>query len=173
MDLEKIKSLALTSHQAEKLLKNYGPNEIKEERKFTFLKSFLSQFNNFLILLLLAASATSFFIGEVLDGVFILAIVILNAFFGLYQEYRAEKSLQSLKKMTVTKVRVIRNGKEEEIDSRHLVPGDIVYLEEGTIIPADGELIAGINLQVNEAILTGESLPVVKNSPPLAENSKS
>ena len=112
--------------------------------------------------MLIAASFISFFIGEILDAIFILAIVILNAFFGLYQEYQAEKSLQSLKKMTITKVRVIRDGKEQEIDSRYLVPGDIVYLEEGSIIPADGELISGMNLQVNEAILTGESMPVIK-----------
>lgn len=163
MDLQKIKKLALTNSKAEKLLKQYGLNEIKEEKKFTLLKSFLSQFNNFLIFLLLFASIISFFIGETLDAVFILVIVFLNAFFGLYQEYQAEKSLQSLKKITTVKVRVIRDGKEQEIDSRYLVPGDIVYLEEGTRIPADGEVLQAINLEVNEAILTGESLPVSKN----------
>ncbi len=162
MDPEKIKPLSLSSPQAEKLLKSYGLNEIKEEKKFTLIKSFFSQFNNFLILLLIGASFVSFFIGEALDAIFILAIVILNAFFGLYQEYQAEKSLQSLKKITITKVRVIRDGQEQEIDSRCLVPGDIVYLEEGTRIPADGQVIQAMNLEVNEAILTGESLPVVK-----------
>lgn len=172
MDLEKIKPLSLTAHQANKLLKEYGPNELKEEKKFTLLKSFLSQFNNFLILLLIAAAFVSFFIGEALDAVFILAIVILNAFFGLYQEYQAEKSLQSLKKMTVVKVRVIRDGQEQEIDSRYLVPGDIVYLEEGTRIPADGEVLQAMNLEVNEAILTGESMPVIKNSKIKHQNAK-
>lgn len=163
MDIEKIKDLGLTTNQVEKLLEKFGLNEIKEEKKFTLLKSFLSQFNNFLILLLMAAAFVSFFIGEVLDAIFILAIVILNAFFGLYQEYQAEKSLQSLKKITITKVRVIRDGKEQEIDSRYLVPGDIVYLEEGTRIPADGEVLQAMNLEVNEAILTGESMPVAKS----------
>lgn len=162
MDPEKIKHLSLTTNHAVKLLQKYGLNEIKEDKKFTFLKSFVSQFNNFLILLLVAAASVSFFIGEILDAVFILTIVILNAFFGLYQEYQAEKSLQSLKKITVTKVRVIRDGKEQEIDSRYLVPGDIVYLEEGSKIPADGEVLQAMNLEVNEAILTGESMPVVK-----------
>jgi len=157
------RKLGLTSKEAEKLLKIYGPNEIREEKKFTLLKSFLSQFNNFLILLLIAAALVSFFIGETLDALFILAIVILNAFFGLYQEYQAEKSLSSLKKMTKTMVRVFRDGKEEEIDSRYLVPGDIVFLEEGTKIPADGQVIETYNLEVNEAMLTGESMPVVKN----------
>jgi len=156
------KNLGLSSNEAEKLLKTYGLNEIREEKKFTLLKSFLSQFNNFLILLLIAASAVSFFIGEILDAAFILAIVILNAFFGLYQEYQAEKSLASLKKITKTMVRVFRDGKEQEIDSRYLVPGDVVFLEEGTKIPADGEVIEAYNLEVNEAMLTGESMPVVK-----------
>jgi len=157
------RKLGLTSKEAEKLLKQYGLNEIHEEKKFTLIKSFLSQFNNFLILLLIGASIVSFFIGETLDAIFILAIVILNAFFGLYQEYQAEKSLASLKKMTKTMVRVYRDGKEQEIDSRYLVPSDVVFLEEGTKIPADGEVIEAYNLEVNEAMLTGESLPVVKN----------
>lgn len=98
--------------------------------------------------------------------------MILNAFFGLYQEYQAEKSLQSLKKMTQTMVRVIRDGKEQEIDSRYLVPGDIVYLEEGSKIPADGEVIESMNLEVNEAMLTGESLPVIKNAKIKIQNAK-
>jgi len=157
------RKLGLTSKEAEKLLEKYGLNEIREEKKFTFLKSFFYQFNNFLILLLIGASFVSFFIGETLDAFFILAIVILNAFFGLYQEYQAEKSLASLKKMTKTMVRVYRDGKEQEIDSRYLVPSDVVFLEEGTKIPADGEVIEAYNLEVNEAMLTGESMPVVKN----------
>jgi len=157
------RKLGLTSKEAEKLIQQYGLNEIHEEKKFTLIKSFLSQFNNFLILLLIGASIVSFFIGKTLDTIFILAIVILNAFFGLYQEYQAEKSLASLKKMTKTMVRVYRDGKEQEIDSRYLVPSDVVFLEEGTKIPADGEVIEAYNLEVNEAILTGESLPVVKN----------
>lgn len=164
MDLEKIKHFSLTNSQAEKLLKKYGLNEIKEEKKFTLLKSFFSQFNNFLILLLIAASIISFFVGETLDAVFILIIVVLNAFFGLYQEYQAEKSLQSLKKITTIKVRVIRDGKEQEIDSRYLVPGDVIYLEEGNLIPADGEVLQAMNLEVNEAILTGESMPIAKSN---------
>lgn len=169
MDL-KIKGL--TTHQAKKLLEKYGLNEIKEEKKFTLIKAFISQFNNFLIILLIGASIISFFIGETLDAIFIIIIVILNAFFGLYQEYQAEKSLQSLKKMTQTMVRVIRDGKEQEIDSRYLVPGDIVYLEEGTKIPADGEVIESMNLEVNEAMLTGESLPVAKNAKTKMQNAK-
>lgn len=163
MDKEKIVHLALTTHQAEKLLAQYGKNEIKEEKRFTLLKSFLNQFNNFLILLLLGATGISFFIGETVDAFFILAIVILNALFGLYQEYQAEKSLSSLKKIAITKVRVIRDRKETEIDSRYLVPDDIIYLEEGNKIPADCQLLQTSHFEVNEAVLTGESLPVMKN----------
>ncbi|MCS6956274.1 MAG: cation-translocating P-type ATPase [Patescibacteria group bacterium] len=153
----------LSSIEAEKLLKINGLNEIKEQKKFTFIKAFLSQFNNFLIILLLVSAIISFFVGEALDGFFILTIVILNAFFGVYQEYQAEKSLKSLKKMTQTMVRVIRDGKEQEIDSRYLVPEDVVYLEEGSKVPADGEVLEAMNLEVNEAMLTGESLPIGKN----------
>ncbi|GAB4219839.1 MAG: calcium-translocating P-type ATPase, PMCA-type [Candidatus Microgenomates bacterium] len=162
MDAKTLKGL--TSAQAKQLLEKYCLNEIKEEKKFTLIKAFLSQFNNFLILLLIASATISFFVGETLDAIFILLIVILNAFFGVYQEFQAEKSLKSLKKMTQTMVRVIRDGKEQEVDSRFLVPGDIIYLEEGSKVPADGELIEGMNLEVNEAMLTGESMPVIKNS---------
>ena len=157
------KKLGISSKEAEKLLKTYGPNEIRKEKKFTLIKSFLSQFNNFLVLLLITSSIISLSLGKIIDSIFILLIVVLNALFGLYQEYQAEKSLASLKKMTKTMVRVFRDGKEKEIDSRYLVPGDVVYLEEGTKIAADGQLIEVYNLEVNEAMLTGESLPVLKN----------
>ncbi len=83
--------------------------------------------------------------------------------FGLYQEYQAEKSLMSLKRFTVVKIRVILDGKEEEIDSKYIVPGDIIYLEEGSKIAADGEVVESANLEVNESILTGESIPVTKS----------
>src|SRR3989338_2035773 len=162
MDNEILKK-ALTTKQAEKLLQEYGLNEIKETRKFTLLQSFISQFDNFLTLLLIAAGFVSFFIGEKIDSIFIFLIVILNACFGMYQEFKAEKALSSLKKMTISKIRVIREGKEEEIDSRFLVPGDLAYVEEGTKIPADCQIVQSRHLEINEASLTGESLPVVKS----------
>jgi Ca2+-transporting ATPase len=163
MEKDQIIALSLSSHQVEKLLKQYGRNEIKEKKRFTLIKSFLNQFNNFLILLLLAATAVSFLVGETLDAIFIFAIVILNALFGLYQEYQAEQSLSSLKKIAVTKTRVIRDKKEIEIDSHELVPGDIIYLEEGAKIPVDARLLQTTHFEVNEAALTGESLPVPKD----------
>lgn len=152
----------LTSYKAKELLKQYGPNVITERQKKSFFFKFIEQFNDFLTILLLSASGISFFIGEMVDAILILLIVVLNAIFGLYQEAKAEESIAALKSMTVTKVRVVRDGKEIEIDSHYLVPGDVVFIEEGTKIPADGKVIESVNLEINEASLTGESLPVVK-----------
>lgn len=154
----------LTSHQAKQLLFKFGLNVITEQKKKSLYIKFFEQFNNFLTLLLIGAAIISFLIGEKIDGGLILAIVILNAFFGLYQEIKAEESIAALKKMTVTKIRVIRDGRELEIESQFLVPGDIIYVEEGTKIPADGKIIETKHLEINESALTGESLPVVKKS---------
>lgn len=152
----------LTSNQANQFLTQYGPNVISEPPKKNIFVKFFEQFNNFLTMLLIGASVFSFFLGEGIDGILIIAIVILNAFFGLYQEAKAEESLKALKQMTVTRVRVIRDGTQIEIDGKFLVPGDIVYIEEGVKIPADGIVIESINLEVNESALTGESLAIVK-----------
>lgn len=152
----------LTSIEAEKLLKQYGLNELTEKDKPSFLVRFLSQFNNFLTLLLIGAAVLSFFVGETVDGSLILGIVILNALFGLYQESKAEAAIAALKSIAITKVRVLRDGQETELDSRYLVPGDMIFVEEGTKIPSDGVYQEGRNFEVNEAPLTGESLPVPK-----------
>lgn len=152
----------LTSTQVSQSLNKYGLNIITEQKKKSFLLKFFEQFNNFLTILLIGAAVLSFLLGESLDGGLIIGIVILNGLFGLYQEAKAEESLAMLKKMTVTKVRVIRDEKEIEIDSKYLVPGDLVYLEEGIKVPADGIVTKSINLEINESALTGESFPVVK-----------
>ena len=164
MEQSQLFSKGLLSQKAVDLLKQYGYNEISDVKQFTLIKSIIGQFDNVLILLLIAAGGVSFFVGERLDSLFIFLIVILNAFFGLYQEFKAEKALSYLKKLTVTTIRVIRDGKEQQIDSRYLVPGDLIYIEEGAKIPADCQVVETRNLEVNEAALTGESLPVVKNS---------
>ncbi|OGM24661.1 hypothetical protein A2627_02585 [Candidatus Woesebacteria bacterium RIFCSPHIGHO2_01_FULL_39_28] len=153
----------LTSQKAKELLRLYGPNEIKHPKRFTFLRSFVSQFRSFLVLLLIAAAATSLLIGDNTDALFILFIVLLNALFGFYQEYKAEKALTALKNLAVTTVRVIRDGHEEELDNRYLVPGDVIYLEQGAKIPADSKLLESWHLEINEASLTGESFPVEKD----------
>src|SRR3989339_681604 len=152
----------LTSVQVSQLLTQYGLNVITEQKKKSIFVKFFEQFNNFLTILLIGAAVFSFLLGETLDGGLIIGIVILNAFFGLYQEAKAEESLKALKEMTITKVRVVRDGQQIEIDSKFLVPGDAVYLEEGIKISADGEIVESINLEINEAALTGESLSVSK-----------
>ncbi|MFA5770094.1 MAG: cation-translocating P-type ATPase [Patescibacteria group bacterium] len=152
----------LTSLQVSQFLNKYGLNVITEQKKKSIFVKFFEQFNNFLTILLICAALLSFLLGETLDGGLIIGIVILNGLFGLYQEAKAEESLKVLKNMTVTKVRVIRDEKEIEIDSKFLVPGDLVYLEEGVKVPADGEVVKSINMEVNESALTGESFPVVK-----------
>lgn len=157
-----IRNLGLSSKKAAKLLHTVGLNQLGEESKFDVLKSFFSQFNNFLIIILIAAAIISFLLGESLDAVLILAIVIINAFFGFYQEFKAEKSLTILKNMVESMVRVIRDGHEVVIEAKFLVPGDLIFLEEGSKIPADGEVVKSSHFEVNEAVVTGESLPVTK-----------
>ncbi|MBI4973036.1 cation-translocating P-type ATPase [Candidatus Roizmanbacteria bacterium] len=152
----------LTSDQAISLLKQYGPNTLEVKKKKNIFLTFFGQFNNFLTILLIVAAFASFFIGEAIDGSLILAIVVLNACFGIYQEAKAEGAIAALKKITVSKVRVIRDGIQIEIQSQDLVPGDICFIEEGVKIPADGIIVESMNLEVNESVLTGESMPVPK-----------
>lgn len=154
----------LSGPEAADLLKQYGENSLTEKKKKSFLATFLEQFEDFLTILLLIAAVLSFFIGEAVDGSLIVAIVILNAFFGIYQEAKAESAIAALKKITVTKIRVIRDGIQQEIESRFLVPGDVCFIEEGVKIPADGKVGDVMNLEINESVLTGESLPVPKTA---------
>ena len=121
----------LTTIESEKRLKKYGANELSGQSKASVRSIFFRQFKNFLVLLLLIASLISFFVGEALDAIIILLILFMNILLGFFQEYKAENALESLKKLTVSRVRVIREGKEQLIDSKHLVPGDIVKIEEG------------------------------------------
>jgi len=152
----------LSSTQALEKLREVGFNEITAKQKRTTLTIFLEQFPTFLNLILLLAAVFSFFLGDVLNGAFILAIIILNGVFGFIQEYRAEKSLEKLKSYVSPLVRVFRDGKEQEIPAKELVPEDIMTLSEGDRIAADGIIIKEADLEVDEAILTGESLPIRK-----------
>lgn len=154
----------LTSQQAQQLLSEQGTNTIQEKHTASLWKKFFEQLSSVLILLLIFASIFSFFIGEYVDGSLILIIVFLNALFGVYQEHKADQAVESLKKFTVATVRVKRDGKEQVIESKYLVPGDIVFLEEGDKVPADAEVLECIRLEVNEASLTGESVPVIKTN---------
>lgn len=154
---------SLSSIDAEKRLEEYGRNIIDSRSSTTTLDIFLSQFPTFFNVILILAAGFSFFVGERIDGLFILAIIILNSIFGFIQEYNAEKSLEKLKNYTTQVVRVLRNGKEVQIDSQEVVPDDIIILLEGDRIPADGKLLNSFDMEIDEAILTGESLPVRKN----------
>lgn len=154
----------LNTTEVESNLAKYGANELTEEKGKSFLSKVKDQFSDFLVLILIGAALVSIFVGEVQDAVVILAIVIVNAFLGLYQEGRAQKSLDALKKMASPNAKVVRNGRTEVIPSSNLVPGDLVLLDAGDIIPADLRLVESSNLKIEEASLTGESVPVEKKS---------
>ena len=143
-------------------LKQYGSNSIETTRKTTYLQKFLGQFADVMILVLLAAAAISGAVGELSDTVVILIIVILNAIIGSVQEYRAEHALEALRRLTTPNAHVRRGGGIQNIPVEELVPGDIVFLEAGNIVPGDLRLFETVDLEVEEAALTGESLPVVK-----------
>lgn len=164
------KDLGLSEEAVKESLETKGYNELKEEKAKSFLSKVLAQFNDFLVIILIVASIISFIAGETVDSIVILAIVVVNAFLGLYQEGKAEKSLEALKKMASPNAKVIRNGGTTIVPANTLVPGDIVILETGDIIPADLRLIQSSNLKVDEASLTGESLPVEKNIQVLEED---
>jgi P-type Ca2+ transporter type 2C len=154
----------LTNAEAEKRLQQYGPNEIAATKKNSTVVLFLHQFKDFMILVLMAAAIISGLMGDVTDTIVIIAIVILNAIVGFIQEYRAEKAMEALKKMTVTSVKAARNNSVTTISSAMLVPGDIIFLEAGNAVPADIRLTEAIQLKINEASLTGESLAVEKQT---------
>ena len=154
----------LSSGSAQSKLETFGPNELKEQEGKSFLQKLIAQFSDFLILILIAAALISVFVGEAKDAIVIMSIVIINALLGLYQEGKAEKALEALKKMASPTAKVLRDGNPQEISSSQLVPGDLVILETGDIIPADLRLVESSNLKVEEASLTGESVPVEKRA---------
>lgn len=155
----------LTSVQAEERLAEYGRNELEEGEKKSFLQKFLDQFKDLMIIILLAAatlSVTTEGMHGLTDAIIILLVVVLNAAFGVYQEGQAEAAIEALKSMSSPLARVRRDGHVKEVDSKELVPGDIVLLEAGDIIPADMRLLEASSLKIEEAALTGESVPVDK-----------
>jgi Ca2+-transporting ATPase len=153
----------ITAPEAEKRLKVYGLNEIAEGKKGPAWMLFLYQFKNFMIIVLIAAAVISAFVGDITDTLVIVAIVILNAIVGFVQEYRAEKAMEALKNMAVSNARVVRNNTIATLSSMYLVPGDLILLEAGDVVPADVRLSETIQLWLNESSLTGESAAVEKN----------
>ncbi|NCO23684.1 MAG: calcium-translocating P-type ATPase, SERCA-type [Candidatus Infernicultor aquiphilus] len=156
--------IGLSSPEVKKRLDEVGPNQLEEKKGRTPWDMFLGQFKDVLVLILLISALVSFILGEVSDAMVIAIILILNATLGVVQEYKAEKSLAALKKMTTPNALVIRDGKQARIEATQLVPGDIVLLESGDHIPADLRLSMVTSLKIQEAVLTGESLPVEKTA---------
>ncbi len=152
----------LSEFEAESRLKEYGPNYLEKVKRLSGLKIFLSQFKDVIVFILIFAVLVSLFLHEFIDAIVIGAILLLNAVFGFVQEYKAEKSISLLRKLSSPQSKVLRDNKHKIIDSKDLVPGDIVILETGDKLSADGRLIENIDLQVDESILTGESTTVAK-----------
>ncbi len=153
----------LSQGDVQKRLLEYGPNELKEKKKKTVFVMFLDQFKDFMILVLIAAAIISGLIGDPSDTIAIIVIIALNAVIGFVQEYRAEKAMAALKKMAAPTALVLRDGMPANIPASELVPGDIVMLEAGKVVPADMRLVEAAQLKVEEAALTGESVPVEKH----------
>ena len=162
----------LSSQEVKLRLEKYGENKLKSKPKKSFFHLFLSQLKDMLIYVLLGAAAITLFIGEYIDAVIILLVVILNAVIGVVQEYKAEKAVEALQKLSNPKALVKRDGQTLEIQALELVPGDIVILDAGRFVPADLRLIDSANLQIEESALTGESVPSEKSASEIYTNLK-
>ncbi len=159
----------LREEQIESISKIYGKNKLVESKKENLFVKFIKQFNDFMIIILIAAAVLSAIIAYIegtsdyLDSIIILFIVVLNAIMGVIQEAKAEKSLEALKKMSAPSAKVKRDGIIKQIPSTQVVPGDYIIIEAGSYIPADSRLIKSYNLKVEESALTGETVPVLKD----------
>lgn len=162
MAKKKFLEQGLTSSEAQKRLEQFGPNELKKRKEFSSLKLFFSQFKSPLVYILVFAGLVTLFLRDFTDSIVIFAAVFLNTILGFYQERKAQKGLAALRSLLAPKAKVIRDGKHQEIEATKVVPGDLVILTIGARIPADGVLIEATDFSVNEAILTGESMPVSK-----------
>jgi Ca2+-transporting ATPase len=154
----------LTSEEAALRLQRYGPNQLEQAAQPGFLAILWDQLNSFVVILLIVASIVSALLGEWIDASAILAIVVLNTVLGIVQERRAEQALAALKRLAAPEAHVLRDGRRGFLAARDLVPGDIVFLEAGNYVPADVRLLEAVNLRIEEASLTGESMPVQKNA---------
>ena len=151
----------------------YGANEIQAAKRISAWEILLEQFKNILILILLAATAISLFLGHGIESIAIAVIVLFAVLLGFIQEYRAERAIEALKQMAAPTASVLRDGAEVKIPARELVPGDVIILHTGDRMPADARLLEAVNLQVEEAALTGESVAVEKHIEPLPDRHRS
>ena len=154
----------LSPAEARERLRKFGANELIEKPRPGLLALLRDQFDNYLVVILIAAASTALLLGEYFDAIAILCIVALNAVIGVFQESKAEKALAALKEMAAPNAQVLRDGHQVAVPARELVPGDIVLLEAGNYVPADLRLVSTANLTIEEASLTGESVPVEKNA---------
>lgn len=162
----------LAAAEAGARLNQYGPNKLKGKPKKSMIALFFAQLKDMLIYVLLGAAVVTLIVGEYMDAVIILAVVLLNAAIGVFQEHKAEKAIEALQQMTTPRSLVRRDGEVKEIDSGDIVPGDIVILDAGRYIPADLRLLESANLQIEESALTGESVPSDKNADALHKDPK-
>lgn len=169
-ELDTNASVGLSSDNVQKRLEEYGPNELKDSESHSWWVILLSQFKDVMIIILILAAIVSFAVGEHTDAYVILAIIIGNAIIGYVQEYNAEQSIKKLKQMAAQFAIVHRNGVNNKIEIAGLVPGDIILLEAGDIVPADARIISISGLKTEEAALTGESEAVAKRSGPINED---
>ncbi|MFW6172819.1 MAG: HAD-IC family P-type ATPase, partial [Elusimicrobiota bacterium] len=157
------KESGLNDEVAKQRLTERGKNRIKQYGGRSAWKILWSQFTSIMIIVLIVAAAVMAFLGEVTDTIVIAILLVLNTILGFFQEYRAEKAMEALKKLSVPEVTVKRNGKFKKIKSTELVPGDIVLLEAGSHVSADVRIIEASKLKIQESALTGESKPTTKN----------
>ncbi|HXG31334.1 MAG TPA: HAD-IC family P-type ATPase, partial [Thermodesulfobacteriota bacterium] len=162
--------IGLSTVEAKRRLKRYGPNRFKETRKKSALLVFVNQFKSLILLLLAVAALLSFAFEEWIEGVAIIVVIIINAAIGFLMEIRAVRSMEALRRLVSISARVRRDGRIQEVPAEELVPGDIVLLEGGDIVPADIRLIKASKLQVDESSLTGESVPVTKQVEPVKDD---
>jgi len=154
----------LTEAEARRALEKYGRNKIKAQKKNSWVKTLISQFTDLMIIILIASSIISFFLGENSEGIAIVAIILINGFLGFFQEMKTEKALDALMDMAAPHARVVRDGKIEDIEAELVVPKDLIVLEAGNRVPADAVVIEANSLFADESMLTGESIPVPKTA---------
>lgn len=160
----------LTNEETKKRLQKFGPNQLPEKKRVSPLTLLINQFSSFIVWTLIAAALIAGFLGEWVDATAIGVIVVLNGLLGFFQEFQADKSLAALRKMATLSSKVIRNGELQTLPSEKIVPGDLVLIEAGDRIPADGRIIQSIELSTQEAALTGESMPIHKIAEPLEKS---
>ncbi len=154
----------LSDEEASRRLEQFGPNELEEAAKPSLFQLIFEQFNNFIVIVLIVAALAAAILGDYIEAAAILAIVVLNAILGVVQERKAEEALAALRRLAAPDALVLREGHRQTCPARELVPGDVVFLEAGNFIPADLRLIETVNLRIEEAALTGESVPVTKDA---------